>query len=216
MSFIQHIGIPKPCHEQWQQMTTVSDGRYCGHCCKTVVDFSRMSNDEILTYLAGDKNACGKFEVKQLEEINNNRPAVNKPSFLLRSIIGAATMLGTTMFIPAYAGNRTLSAQADTSLTNRKYEHKNAAARALLKKQHPHLLGITKRVSGVGSTKDTLVLRRITFSAQRTNPLVLKDTLITRTPVSMNYVIGGVMVTGIAIKEKEGVDRELLYELGIR
>lgn len=70
MNPVKHIDIPKPCHEQWQQMTTVSNGRYCGHCCKTVVDFSTMSNQEIITHLSGKKDVCGRFAPFQLHSIN--------------------------------------------------------------------------------------------------------------------------------------------------
>ncbi|WP_114937186.1 carboxypeptidase-like regulatory domain-containing protein [Mucilaginibacter endophyticus] len=85
MGPIQHISIPKPCHEQWQQMTTVSNGRYCGHCCKTVIDFTVMSNEDVINYLAKSGNVCGRLNMGQLNSINNkllNTPKQNWKTWL--------------------------------------------------------------------------------------------------------------------------------------
>lgn len=85
MGSIQHLSIPKPCHEQWQQMTTVRNGRYCGHCCKTVVDFTVMSNQDVINYLAKNGNVCGRLNTSQLSSINNellNTPIQNWKTWL--------------------------------------------------------------------------------------------------------------------------------------
>src|ERR1700744_1166400 len=71
MTNIKAISIPQACHQSWQQMTAVNDGRHCEHCCKTVVDFTKMSDDEIIRYLSAKTNVCGKIELYQLAHINN-------------------------------------------------------------------------------------------------------------------------------------------------
>ncbi len=70
MSFIKNISIPQPCGQSWQQMETTENGRHCAHCAKIVVDFSKMTNDEILAYLAGTSNVCGRFNEFQLPNVN--------------------------------------------------------------------------------------------------------------------------------------------------
>ncbi len=50
------ISIPKPCHEDWNTMTPNEQGSFCGKCCKTVIDFSHQSNDEIQQFLLEASN----------------------------------------------------------------------------------------------------------------------------------------------------------------
>lgn len=61
------LTIPEACHEDWQKMQPDKDGRHCLSCQKTVVDFSLMTDKEILDYIstAGD-NLCGRFDYYQL------------------------------------------------------------------------------------------------------------------------------------------------------
>ena len=61
------LTIPEPCHENWQNMQSNNEGRHCMSCQKTVVDFSLMTDKEILDYVTskGD-NLCGRFDPHQL------------------------------------------------------------------------------------------------------------------------------------------------------
>lgn len=62
------ITIPKPCHENWNQMTPNEQGAYCQKCCKTVIDFSSKSEEEIITTLLTkkDEKVCGRFTTDQI------------------------------------------------------------------------------------------------------------------------------------------------------
>jgi hypothetical protein len=64
------ISIENPCHEDWQAMTPETQGRFCGACEKTVVDFTTMSDAEILQYFSKPDvgKTCGRFRVEQLAE----------------------------------------------------------------------------------------------------------------------------------------------------
>jgi hypothetical protein len=62
------ISIPTPCHEDWHAMLPEEKGRFCLSCQKTVVDFSMMSDAEILKQIAdSSKNLCGNFSPDQLD-----------------------------------------------------------------------------------------------------------------------------------------------------
>jgi len=61
------ISIPKPCHENWNEMTPKEQGRFCSSCQKTVVDFSVMSDRQIVEFFQKPAGAtCGRFHTDQL------------------------------------------------------------------------------------------------------------------------------------------------------
>lgn len=62
------IHIPKSCHEYWDAMTPEAKGRFCGGCAKVVVDFSVMTDNEVLNYLNKNTGStCGRFTSNQLK-----------------------------------------------------------------------------------------------------------------------------------------------------
>jgi len=64
------LSIPEPCHEQWDNMTPTQQGRYCNACAKEVVDFSNMSDSEVLGYFTRKKKVdivCGRAYPDQLD-----------------------------------------------------------------------------------------------------------------------------------------------------
>jgi hypothetical protein len=62
------ITIPTPCYEDWNAMTPKDQGRHCGSCCKTVVDFTNWQPQDILVHFKKNKNVCGRFTAEQLNE----------------------------------------------------------------------------------------------------------------------------------------------------
>jgi hypothetical protein len=77
MSKSLHLSIPEPCHEGWDKMTQVEKGRFCQSCQKTVVDFSQMSDKQILEHITkASTQTCGHFYTDQLNRslIEANEP----------------------------------------------------------------------------------------------------------------------------------------------
>jgi len=61
------LQIPVPCHENWNNMTPENQGRFCMSCQKTVVDFTAMTDYELIQYFKKVKgNTCGRFTEDQL------------------------------------------------------------------------------------------------------------------------------------------------------
>lgn len=61
------INIPDPCKQAWSDMAPVEDGRFCQHCQKKVIDFSAMTDKEIITTIHKDEGKlCGRFLPDQL------------------------------------------------------------------------------------------------------------------------------------------------------
>jgi hypothetical protein len=69
------LGIPKPCSENWSNMSPETNGRFCSSCSKTVLDFTAMADDEILQWIANHHgSACGRFRPDQLNRPMNIPP----------------------------------------------------------------------------------------------------------------------------------------------
>jgi hypothetical protein len=70
------ICVPKPCHEDWSAMTPHEQGRHCNVCCKTVVDFSSMSDQEVQYFFINKKEepVCGRFRSEQVQTVNIQLP----------------------------------------------------------------------------------------------------------------------------------------------
>jgi len=64
------IRIPRPCHENWDNMLPEEQGRHCRACNSLVMDFSGWSNEQILDYIASRSGApvCGRMDACQVRQ----------------------------------------------------------------------------------------------------------------------------------------------------
>jgi hypothetical protein len=71
-TLLMKIQIPIPCHQDWNEMTPAGSGKHCSACDKIVVDFTKMSNDEITNYFITNhsQKTCGHFMDTQIERKN--------------------------------------------------------------------------------------------------------------------------------------------------
>lgn len=70
------LHIPTPCHENWNAMTPQEQGRFCNACAKVVVDFSMMTDKEVLDYMANaSSSVCGRMSTEQLAKPLQAYPA---------------------------------------------------------------------------------------------------------------------------------------------
>ncbi len=63
------LTVPTPCHENWDAMTPVEKGKFCGSCQKQVMDFTTMSDREIAQFFKKPStgSVCGRFMNDQLD-----------------------------------------------------------------------------------------------------------------------------------------------------
>jgi len=96
------ISIPKPCHEDWSEMSPNEQGRHCNACAKTVVDFTAMSDDQVKNFFINKKEerVCGRFQQKQLDQLVIDLPSnifrIDMPlwkKFLVASLVVFSTTL---------------------------------------------------------------------------------------------------------------------------
>ncbi|MFP4845842.1 carboxypeptidase-like regulatory domain-containing protein [Winogradskyella sp. PE311] len=60
------INIPEPCHEDWNNMTPKEQGRHCAACNKTVIDFTKKTDESIIKTIESEGKLCGRFKSQQL------------------------------------------------------------------------------------------------------------------------------------------------------
>lgn len=99
------IQIPNPCHESWEGMKPNAQGRFCGSCSKTVVDFTGKSDAEIRDLLlerAGQK-VCGHFKTTQLNRSLQVNPVLrSKPALSPRTFAIALLFVFGSSLVSCY------------------------------------------------------------------------------------------------------------------
>lgn len=90
-----YFHIPEPCHENWDNMTQQDKGRFCASCSKQVVDFSLMSDQQVLNYF---KNAtgktCGRFANDQLKRPMIETPQPKKKAWWIAAMMPLLLLFG--------------------------------------------------------------------------------------------------------------------------
>lgn len=68
------VNIPKPCSENWKEMTPTQRGAFCQKCAIDVIDFSNKSPIEVKETLKANigKHMCGRFKKSQLEDLSQS------------------------------------------------------------------------------------------------------------------------------------------------
>jgi hypothetical protein len=66
------LTIENPCHEQWESFIPTTTGGFCASCQKNVIDFSTMSESQLVAFfrdrLNPSQNLCGRFREDQLKK----------------------------------------------------------------------------------------------------------------------------------------------------
>ncbi|AFM04369.1 hypothetical protein Fleli_1984 [Bernardetia litoralis DSM 6794] len=78
------VNLPEPCHEDWNKMDAQEKGRFCGSCQKLVIDFTQMSDTEIINYFKEYKgqNTCGHFKKDQIDRKLKKQETPHRKLFL--------------------------------------------------------------------------------------------------------------------------------------
>lgn len=89
------INITKPCQQKWEAMQNAEQGRFCGQCAKTVLDFTQLSDEEIIKVMEqSNGKICGRFQKQQL---NREIPFIPITSILPKRLrwFSGLLLLGT-------------------------------------------------------------------------------------------------------------------------
>lgn len=86
-----NLVINKPCSENFNTFTKTDNGGFCNLCKKTVVDFTKMNDQQILNYFSrNESKTCGLFLESQLKtySIPANLTSKQKLNPFISSIFG--------------------------------------------------------------------------------------------------------------------------------
>ncbi len=122
------IRIPQPCAASWDAMTPATAGRHCAACQKTVVDFTRKTDAEILLALrqaAGE--TCGRLRADQ----------VGRPLVIPTAAPRWRIWLGAALALAGILGAGRVAAQARANYYAGPQPLPNAAGSAALKPTSP-------------------------------------------------------------------------------
>lgn len=84
------VSIPKPCPVSQQALSPTAAGWHCGHCQTEIIDFTRLSEAEVLAYLAERRGqrVCAAMQAPLVPQHSK------RPQGLRRWVLAAATLLG--------------------------------------------------------------------------------------------------------------------------
>ena len=81
------VTIPNPCHENWELMTPQERGRHCKVCNKVIIDFTTMTNEEIILYLQSAKESvCGRIEEIDSQSLQPYIPLTKQAKLFLYAL----------------------------------------------------------------------------------------------------------------------------------
>ncbi|WP_324023688.1 carboxypeptidase-like regulatory domain-containing protein [Maribacter sp. BPC-D8] len=81
------IDVKEPCKENFTNFSKTEKGGFCQSCEKEVIDFTKLSDSEIVSYLSSDnKKTCGMFKASQLKTYETNTMHTMTNSMLHKGI----------------------------------------------------------------------------------------------------------------------------------
>jgi len=108
---MKRIDIPTPCEASASDMSPSQRGSFCSHCQKEVIDFTRMSDAEIITFMQKQRGrTCGKFRPDQLA-----RP-LQTPAPRRRVALLASALAGLSAVFPQISHAQTTEQHAQTKV----------------------------------------------------------------------------------------------------
>lgn len=103
-------------------MPTIEGGRLCEKCDTKMIDFSGMTNLEIIKLHAETEGrVCGYYLPSQLAHPLQEKTEIDRPSLLAKALVGLSTMASTLLLSPTVVVAQTpvevVDKGADSSLT---------------------------------------------------------------------------------------------------
>lgn len=207
------IHIPEPCHESWQAMQPQQNGRFCDSCCKVVIDFTAMTDEQIVSYLQSrkDEKVCGRFRKTQVnapvQQVKPVRVKWQLQKFAAALWLAFGAMLFTACNKPAIENNNppknhnlivgALSMpiiEQSPSDTSEKTTKKPATPQCVMVSEETHTMGapVQEIISEDQLMGEPAVVEMVKGEVFAPDTLIKPDTLPQTLPVIIEHEMGKV------------------------
>lgn len=106
------ISVKEPCSEKFVNFKKTAQGGFCNSCQKEVIDFTHLSDTELVDYLKKEESStCGRFNYSQLKTHHLNSVSAMKLNIFTRSLRLASFSLLALCAIPNVQAQETASAE---------------------------------------------------------------------------------------------------------
>ncbi len=201
------LKIDKPCGQEWASMNKTEAGKFCTQCSKTVVDFTSLSDKEIiqLTEQSSEK-ICGRLSKQQLNRnLLTTQPSANSRFY---KILAGLILLGTTENVIA---SDQLSSQIETTSATEPNAPTNQQVRPYVEPINDSLRNVVKGQVIDAETKEALPYSSVFIKNTKTGVvadmegkfiLIIPDSQLTdRIILIVTYI--GYEKTEITINKKD-------------
>lgn len=155
------LHIPEPCHESWDQMSPVEQGRFCNSCQKAVVDFTGMSDTQLVAFFKKPSTGpvCGRFNDGQLQR-DLAIPGKRMPWF--RYLLQFIIPVFLTSFKSYSQGNLVLKERTTPVCTNPKYDQRIVVGNSL-RSFDKEMLGKVTDEKGIGISYASVMIKETKY-----------------------------------------------------
>jgi len=94
------LSIDKPCSENWNNFNQTAAGGFCSECMKNVVDFTTMSDQELVNFISESSGqTCGRLRRDQLSREIKSAPLLSRTNtpwqFIKTGVAGLSLVIFT-------------------------------------------------------------------------------------------------------------------------
>jgi hypothetical protein len=98
------VSFPKPCREDWNEMTPEGRNRFCGECSKTIHDLRRYRWDEVDALLRSGEEVCVRAEIGKSDVVALRSDSMRKAGRIIATISASVGL--ASLSAPVFAGKR--------------------------------------------------------------------------------------------------------------
>ncbi|MEO6454486.1 MAG: T9SS type A sorting domain-containing protein [Ginsengibacter sp.] len=181
-----HIQVPERCEESWDVMQQKQHGKFCNSCQKTVIDFSKMSDEQLIRFFKKEKeNVCGRFTTNQLDtDILIPPKKIHWLKYLLQ------------VTIPVFLFSSKLIAQGVVKVQ----AHSQVAQTARKTSKNLQVSKSMKRFSGV-QIDENMYAEKVSIKPEAYQIKENKCSSVESEPQLMSFRMGGI-TSGVRIQKK--------------